>query len=118
MVGGLLANAHDTWFHPLIQHFQERTVLLADTAFHARDGDPLNLKLCRRGTWNDRMLIETVFSMLTLISHFKKIMHRVVDYVLARLAFTVAAFNLLIQWDGFQPDKHGFVPLSIAKLNL
>jgi len=115
---GLPANAHDTWFHPLIQHFQERMVILADTGFHARAGDPLNLKLCRRGTWNDRMLIETVFSMLTLISHFKKIMHRVVDYVLARLAFTVAAFNLLIQWNGLKPDKHGFIPLSIAKFNL
>lgn len=112
------ANAHDTWFHPLVQHFQDRTVILADRGFHARLGNPPNLKCCPRGTWNDRMLIETVFSMLTLISHFKKIMHRVVDYVLARLAFTVAAFNLLIQWDGLQPDDKGFIPLSIAQFSL
>lgn len=115
---GASAHTHDTRFHPLIQFFQDRMVILADAGFHARDGDPPNLKLCPRGLWNDRMLIETVFSMLTLISHFKKVMHRVTDYVLARLAFTVAAFNLLIQWDGLQPDQQGFVPLSIAEFNL
>lgn len=115
---GAPAHIHDTLFHPLIEKFQDRMVLLADTGFHARAGDPPNLKRCSRGTWNDRMLIETVFSMLTLIGHFKKVMHRVVDYVLARLAFTVAAFNLLIQWDGLQPDKQGFVPLSIAEFSL
>jgi hypothetical protein len=64
------------------------------------------------------MLIETVYSMLTLICHFKKVMHRVMEYVLARLAFTVVAFNLLIQWDGLQPNQNGFVPLSIAEFNL
>jgi len=112
------ANAHDTWFHPLVQHFQDRTVILADRGFRARLGNPPNLKCCPRGTWNDRMLVETVFSMPTLISHFKKIMHRVVGYVLARLAFTVAAFNLLIQWDGLQPDDKGFISLSIAQFSL
>ena len=93
-------------------------VVLADTGFHAHTGDPPNLKLCPRGTWNDRMLIETVFSMLTLICHFKKISHRAMDYVLARLAFTVTTFNLLIPWNGLKPDQHGFVPLSIAEFNL
>ena len=93
-------------------------IILADTGFHARDGDPPNLKLCSRGTWNDRMLIETVFSMLTLISHTQKMMHRVTDYILARLAFTITAFNLLIQWQSLQPNEQGFVPLSIAEFNL
>ena len=115
---GASAHAHDTWFHPLIQEFQDCMIILADTGFHAREGDPPHLKLCPRSTWNDRMLIETVFSMLTLISHFKKISHRVMDYVLARLAFTVTAFNLLIQWHGLNPDPKGFIPLSIAEFNL
>jgi hypothetical protein len=93
-------------------------LVLADTGFHAREDDPLNLKLCLRGAWNDWMLIKTVFSMLTLISHTQKMMHRVTDYVLARLAFTVTAFNLLIQWQGLQRDEQGFAPLSIADFNL
>lgn len=64
---GASAHAHDTWFHPLIQRFEDRMIILADTGFHAAEGDPPNLKFCPRGAWNDRMLIETVFSMLTLI---------------------------------------------------
>jgi len=123
-VGGIIgwvwapANAHDTWFHPVIDVFQHRSVIFGDTGFHAETGDPPNLKLCRRGEWNDRMLIETVLSMLTQVCHFKKVMHRAVDYFQARLAFTVALFNLLIQWHGWQADESGFVPLSIAEFSL
>lgn len=112
------AHGHDTLFHPLIQLFQNRMLILGDTGFHAHGGDPPNFKLCPRGTWNDRMLIETVFSMLTLISHTKHMMHRVIDYLQARLAFTVTAFNLLVQWDGLHPDADGFLPLTIAEFNL
>jgi len=52
------------------------------------------------------------------ISHFKKVMHCVVNYVLARLTFAVTAFNLLIRWRNHKTDEHGFMPLSIAKFNL
>ncbi|HWP45728.1 MAG TPA: hypothetical protein VNM22_01080, partial [Candidatus Limnocylindrales bacterium] len=65
-----------------------------------------------------RMLIESVFSMLTLVSHFKKVMHRVWEYFQARLAFTMAMFNVLVQWDGLQVNDDGFVPLSIARFSL
>ena len=34
------ANAHDTWFHPLVEAFQDRCVMLADTGFHAAEGGP------------------------------------------------------------------------------
>ena len=51
-------------FQWLIRQFDGRMILLSDTAFHAAAGDPANLKVCRRGEWNDRrMLIETVLSM-------------------------------------------------------
>src|SRR5215510_11680160 len=71
-------------------------------------GDPSNLKLCQRGEWQDRMLVETVLSMLTLVCHLKKVMHRGWAYFQARLAFTMAAFNVLVQWHGFQPYASGF----------
>ena len=70
---------------------------LSETAFHAAEGDPTNLKLCRRGEWEDRILVETVLSMLTLVCHGTKVMHRVRAYFQARLAFTMAAFNVLVQ---------------------
>jgi hypothetical protein len=70
-------NVADNTLQWLIRQFEERMIVLSDTAFHAAEGDPSNLKLCPRGEWQDRMLVETVLSMLTLISHFKKAMHRV-----------------------------------------
>ena len=45
-------------------------------------------------------------------------MHRVWEYFHARLAFPMAAFNVLFQWHGFQPTASGFVPLSIAEFSL
>src|SRR6516165_3770439 len=71
-----------------------------------------------RGEWEDRMLVETVLSMLTVVCHFKKVMHRVWEYFHARLAFTMAAFNVLVQWHGLQPNASGFVPLSMAEFSL
>jgi hypothetical protein len=112
------ANVADQTFQPLIRQFDGRMIIFSDTAFHAAAGDPPNLKLCPRGKWNDRMLIETVLSMLTVVNHFKKVMHRVWEYFQARLAFTMAVFNVLVQWDGFSPDEQGFVPLSIAEFSL
>jgi len=93
-------------------------IVLSDTGFHAVEGDPANLKLCQRGEWQDRMLVETVLSMLTVVCHFKRGMHRVWEYFQARLAFTMAVFNVLVQWHGFQPHASGFVPLSIAEFGL
>jgi hypothetical protein len=112
------ANVADNAFLGLIRQFEERMIVLSDMGFHAAEGDPTNLKLCQRGEWQDRMLVETVLSMLTLIMHFKQVMHRVWAYFQARLAFTMAAFNVLVQWHGFQPYTSGFVPLSMAEFSL
>src|SRR5712691_8357423 len=112
------ANVADNTFQWLIRQFEERMIVLSDTGFHAAEGDPASLKLCQRGAWEDRMLVETVLSMLTLVCHLKKVMHRGWAYFQARLAFTMAAFNVLVQWHGFQPNASGFVPLSIAEFSL
>ena len=120
VVGWACATAHvaDNTFQGLIRACEEQMIVLSDTAFHAAEGDPTNLKLCPRGEWEDRMLVETVFSMLTLVCHVKKVMHRGWAYFQARLAFTMAAFNVLVQWYGFQPNASGFIPLSIAEFSL
>ncbi len=112
------ANVADNTFQWLIRQFEERMIVLSDTAFHAAEGDPSTLKLCQRGEWQDRMLVETVLSMLTLVCHCKKVMHRVWAYFHARLAFTMAAFNVLVQWHGLLPNASGFVPLSMAEFGL
>ena len=56
--------------------------------------------------------------MLALVCHLKKVMPRVWAYFYASLAFTMAAFNVLVQWHGLRPNLSGFVPLSIAELSL
>jgi len=112
------ANVHDTTFQPLIQRYEDRTVIFSDHGFHDKDGDPANLKVCEPFQHNERMIVETVLSMLTTICHFKKVTHRVWAYFEARLAFTMAVFNLLVSWDGFPPDPTGFVHLSVAQFSL
>jgi hypothetical protein len=112
------ANVANNTFQGLMRQVDGRMSVLSDTGFHAAEGDPANLKLCPRGEWQDRMLVETVLSMLTLVCHVKKVMHRGWAYFQARLAFTMAAFNVLVQWQGFQPNASGFVPLSIAEFSL
>ncbi len=116
--GADTANAHDSTFHPLVTRFAERMVVFADTTFGRKEGNPSNLKVCARGTWNDRMLIETTFSMLTQVCYTKKAAHRVWRYFTMRLAFTVALFNILVQWDGLSLDEHGRTHRSIAQFSL
>src|SRR5262249_52063819 len=112
------ANAAKNTFKGLIRQVDGRMIVLSDTGFHAGEGAPANLKLCQRGEWEDRMLVETVLSMLTLVCHLKKVMHRGWTYFQARLAFTMAAFNVLVRWPGLLPNVSGFVPLSIAGFSL
>jgi hypothetical protein len=112
------ANAPDSAFQPMIEAFEEEMIVLSDSAFHAQQGDPANLKLCDRGLWNTRMLVETVLSMVTGVCHLKKVAHRTWAAFQTRLAFTLATFNLLVQWHGLKPDAHGFVHLSLAEFSL
>lgn len=112
------AEVSDNTFQPLIRPFAECMMVLSDTAFHATAGDPVSLKLCQRGAWNDRKLIETVLSTLTVSRHFKKVLHRIWEYFQERLAFSLALFHLLVQWYGFPANEEGFVPLSIAEFSL
>jgi hypothetical protein len=115
------ANVSDTEFRPLVRRFDGEMIVLTDGGFHAseaRGGDPPNMKVCGRKTWGERMVVETVLSMLTVVSHLKKVGHRAWRYVAARLAYTVAAFNLLVQWRGLELGDDGNYHLSIAEFNL
>jgi len=116
--GADTANVHDSAFHPLVTRFAERMIVSAATTFGRTEGNPSPLKVCPRGAWNDRMLVETTFSMLTLVCHTKKAAHRAWRYVTMRLAFTVALFNVVVYWDGLPLDEDGRVHRSIAQFSL
>ncbi len=65
---GATANVADNTFQGLVRQCEEQMIVLSDTGFHAAEGDPSNLKVCQRGEWEDRMLVETVLSMLTFVA--------------------------------------------------
>jgi len=93
-------------------------VIFSDTGFAKKDWFPTNLRLCKRGEWNVRMVVETMLSMLTYICDFKRSHHKVWDYFKSKVGYTMALFNILVQWDGLQPDDTGFIPLSVANFSL
>ena len=90
------ANVADKVFLPLVAALEDETIVLADTGFKDAAGIPTNLKLCARGTWNERMLVETALSLVTMVCHLKKVFHRTRPHFEARLAYVVAMFNALL----------------------
>lgn len=111
-------NRPDQDFHPLIETVNEDSIVLADLGFRCKDGIPTNLKLCAKGTWNDRMLIETIFSMLTVVCKAKKMHHRLQPYLEARLAYMAAMFNVLLDlFHQLHPEASPY-QVSIAEFSL
>jgi len=113
----LTMNCADQLFLPLVGLLNQAAVVLADLGFRCKDGIPDNLKLCAKGTWNDRMMIETTFSLLTVVCQAKKMFHRTAAHLQARLAYTAAMFNVLIGLDRQLHPDHAF-KLSIAEFSL
>jgi hypothetical protein len=112
------ANVADNTFRDLIADFAHEMVILTDTAFHSQLGDPPNQKVCKRGTWNVRMMVETILSLLTTVCRLKKVSQRTWTGLQARLAYTMALFNVLVVWDGLPVDDDGIIHLSIAEFTL
>ena len=99
------ANVHDQTFLPLVEALVAGSIVLADTGFNCAAGVPDNLKLCPRGTWNERLLIETVLSLLTMVCGLKKVFHRTGRYFEARLAYVAALVNVQLALNRrLQPD--------------
>jgi hypothetical protein len=114
------ANVYDAdGFAHLVAAYDGRMIVLVDSNFHKSpihrrnppDPDPPNQKLCPRGVWNQRRLIETTLSMLAGVCSLKRLGERAWPYLRAHLAFAAAAFNLLTTWDGAPR-------LSIARFSL
>jgi hypothetical protein len=111
------ANVHETHVQPLMAQGNGQMIVLTETGFHAKTGAPVHLKVCPRGTWNTRMLVETVLSRLTTVLHSKNMGHRVWASFRARVAWTMAGFNLLARW-GLAIDEHDMIRLAIAEFSL
>ena len=112
------ANVHDQTFRHLLEHYDGRMIILADTGFHRAKGDPANVKICRRGEWNVRMAVETTFAMMTTVWGSKTMRHLTWSGFEAHLAYLMMAYNMLVQWDGLEPDETGRIHRSIAQFVL
>jgi len=111
-------NVSDKNFNYLIEPLIGKTIVLADYGFRDKDGAPEHMKFCPKGAWNERMCIETAFSMVTNVCNFKKSKHRVSDYIKARLAFATAMFNVLLSlFHKCNSDAQPF-QMSIAEFSL
>ena len=83
-----------------MEDVSDRSIVLRDVGFNAASGIPDNLKLCPRGTWNERMLVETMLSMITMVCSAKKMFHRVRNYMEMHFAYLSSLFN---------PSLHGYI---------
>ena len=70
-------------------------IILADQGFRDKDGVPDNFKICKKGSWNCRMFIETLFSLWTRICNFKRSFHRTVNGFKAKVSYLVALTNII-----------------------
>jgi hypothetical protein len=111
-------NTPDQNFHPMVAQLEDRSIVLSDLGFRAAQGIPSNLKLCAQGTWNERMLVETAWSMVTVICDLKHLHHRASFYIQAHLACATARFNVLLRlFHQFHPTADPF-QMSIAEFSL
>jgi hypothetical protein len=91
------ANASDNVFRPLATAYDGETIALADQRLRAKGTPAQNIKCCERGTWNERLTIETNLSWVTELFHAKKLYHRVKDHLEARLWYFAALINCLLR---------------------
>jgi len=106
------ASTHDRRFLPLVSQLDGQTITLADQGF-AAGPVPANVKICRRGQWNERMLVETALSLVHRVCGLNYLWHRATRYAEAHLAYVAALFNALLNLDG-TPDGR----LAIARYSL
>ena len=111
-------NTHDKHFYHIAETVDETSIVFADWGFRDKDSVPANMKLCKKGTWNERMFVETALSMVTIVCDLKRIRHRVGKYITMRLACASAMFNVLL---GLYHDLHpnaDLLTMSIAEFSL
>ncbi len=62
------------------------------------------------------MAVETTFAMMTTVWSSKVMRHLTWRGFEAHLAYLMMAFNILVQWDGLEPDGNGRIHRYIRPL--
>jgi hypothetical protein len=106
------ANVCDQKFNHLAE--DESSLTLADKGFRCAAGIPSTMKICARGQWNERMTVETLFSLWDRICNAKRFFVRSVAAFKTRIAYLVAFTNIAIRINKTQ----GKPTLSFAHFSL
>ena len=88
------ANIHDKHFAWMVEEFEIK--VLADSGFHSKEGDPDNLQICQRGEHNERMVVESVFSLCTRLLGLNDIVAKTLQGFRLAVASIFALFNTLL----------------------
>ena len=111
-VSDATANVHDAVFNET--HAADASIVLTDQGFRQRIGTPGNFKICRRGHWNERMWIETLFSLWTRICQMKKSFHRSLEGFRAKAAYLISLTNIVVNLN----ERLGFSRLSLVQWSI
>ena len=125
-----LTNRHDQQFLPLLANYDDWPTTTTGQLRRSDDHPgrhrlapgpketPDNVKICKRGQWNVRMIVETTFSMMTNVWNSKRMRHITWRGFEAHLSYLMIAFNILVNWNGLEPDAKGHIHRSIAHFTL
>lgn len=105
----------DQAFFSLLEGVAEQVPVLTDMGFRRAGGLPVNVTLCRRGEHPERMLVETVFALLTRVCGLKHLNYRSKTALSAHLGYVAALYNTLLAL-AWQADERR--PLAIAQFSL
>lgn len=89
------ANVQDKHFAWMVESFEVK--VLSDQGFHSKEGDPENLKICQRGEHNERMVVETVFSLCQRLLNLDRILAKTRQGFQLAVASIFALFNTLLE---------------------
>lgn len=103
------ANVSDTIFDK--EHALEESITLTDRGFKKKEGTPKTFKICPKGKWNERMVIETLFSLWTRICNAKRSFHRSQEGFKAKMSYLISLSNLVLGLN----EKLGFRRLSMVQ---
>ena len=106
------ANICDKDFNPC--NASVKGIVLADSGYRDQNGTPQNIKICARGTWNDRMFVETLFSLWHRICHAKYGFVRSVKAFATKYAFLVMLTNIVFSLN----QKYNFYTNSFVQWEL
>ncbi len=92
--GWATANTYDQHLREVGEAWTEQMEVLSDLGFSKRGQEPVNWRFCQHGERNDRLVVERVFSIVTVVNHLKKIFHRAGKYLTARFGYAETVRSL------------------------